>query len=192
MFLGIVKSIDMLAYYIFLFSLTAILVISSYSYNQIETVTNDSEVSQKIVLSTLIIASIVLFFSFFLKFINYISYERGSNLLSFGILVTSILLMLSYAYLDKEQKSGQDYDLLKTSLKKEENNTNSEEKEMSLIMGIVGLSIVGAYLFIMIGKVFYAEKITKTVTVKEPMIIQPVDKEPAKLDYESLRKKFIV
>ncbi len=84
----------MLTYYIFLASMIAILAISSYSYEKINTVTNNSDVSQKLVLSTLIISSIIIFFSFFLRFVNYISYERGSNMLSFGTLVTSILLML--------------------------------------------------------------------------------------------------
>jgi hypothetical protein len=182
----------MLAYYIFLASLIAILGISSYSYEKINTVTSDSEVSQKLVLSTLIIASISIFFSFFLRFINYISYERGSNMLSFGVLVTSILLMLSYAYLDKERKSGSEYDALKTQIDQVENNTNSNERDMSLIMGVVGLSIVGAYLFIIIGKVFYSKKINTTITIKEPLIIQPVDDKPVEIDYESLRKKFVV
>lgn len=182
----------MLVYYLFLASLIAILGVSSYSYDKINAVTNNSEVSQKLVLSTLIIASIVIFFSFFLCFINYISYERGSNMLSFGTLVTSILLMLSYAYLDKERKSGDEYNTLKTQMDQVENNTNSKERDMSLIMGIVGLSIVGAYLFIIIGKVFYAEKITTTITIKEPLIIQPEDEKPIEIDYEALRKKFIV
>ena len=155
----------MLAYYLFLASLIAILAISSYSYEKINAVTNDSEVSQKLVLSTLIIASVVIFFSFFLRFVNYISYERGSNMLSFGTLVTSILLMLSYAYLDKERKSGAEYDTLKSQMDAVENNTNSQERDMSLIMGVIGLSIVGAYLFIIIGKVFYAEKITPTIGI---------------------------
>lgn len=182
----------MLVYYLFLASLFAILGISSYSYEKINTVTSDSEVSQKLVLSTLIIASIIIFLTFFLRFVNYISYERGANMLSFGTLVTSILLMMSYAYLNKERKSGDDYDSLKTQLDATENNTNSRERDMTMIMGIAGLSIVGAYLFIIIGKVFYAEKITTTITIKEPLIIQPVDQKPIEIDYETLRKKFIV
>ena len=182
----------MLAYYVFLGSLIAILAISSYSYEKIDAITSDSEVSQKLVLSTLIIAAVVIFFCFFLRFINYISYERGSNMLSFGTLVTSILMMLSYAYLDKERKSSAAYDSLKTQLNNTEVNTNSEERNLSLSIGIVGLSIVAAYLFIIIGKVFYSEKINTTITVKEPMIIQSEDDKPVKIDYESLRKKFIM
>jgi len=182
----------MLAYYIFLAFLVSILGISSYSYEKITTVTSDSEVSQKLVLSTLVIASVIIFLTFFLRFINYISYERGSNMLSFGTLITSILMILSYSYLDKEKKSGDNYYLLKDQIQDVENNTNSEERDLSLIIGIVGLSVVGAYLFIIVGKVFYSKTTIKTITIKEPLIIQPEDDKPVKIDYEQLRKKFII
>ena len=113
-------------------------------------------------------------------------------MLSFGTLVTSILLMLSYAYLDKERKSGVEYDSLKSQMDQVENNTNSQERDMTMIMGVVGLSVVGAYLFILIGKVFYSKKINTTITVREPLIIQPVNDKPVEIDYEALRKKFIM
>jgi hypothetical protein len=181
----------MLAYYIFLFFLIAILAVSSYSYEKIKTVTSNSDVSQKLILSTLIIASVIIFLSFFLHFINYISYERGSNMLSFGCLVTSILMILSYSYLDKEKKSSDQYISLQDQMSSVENNTNAVERDLSLIIGVIGLSVVAAYLFILIGKVFYSKNIIKTITVKEPLIIQPEDEKPIKIDYEQLRKKFI-
>lgn len=173
-------------------TMLAILGISSYSYEKISIISSDSEVSQKLLLSTLIISSVVIFFSFFLRFINYISHERGSNLLSFGTLVTSILMMLSYTYLDKEKKSSSQYNDLKNQIRDVEINTNSEERDLSLIIGIVGFGIVAAYLFIIIGKVFYSKKIINTITVKEPLIIQPEDEKPVNIDYDQLRKKFIL
>jgi len=98
--------------------------------------------------------------------------------------------MLSYGYLDKEKKSGKEYEYLENQLKDNENNTNKEQRNMSLILGIIGLSIVGAYLFIIIGKVFYSTERVNTITVKEPLIINSVDEKPLPLDQEQLRKKF--
>ena len=182
----------MLAFYIFFATLVAILGISAYSYEKIEVITSNSEVSRKLLLSNIIIASIVVFFMFFLRFINYIDHERGSNILSFGTLVTAVIAMLSYSYLDKEKKSNINYAVKKRELVSVEDNTNEKERDLALIIGIVGLSIVAAYLFIIIGKVFYSKKITTTITVKEPLIIQPVDEKPVKIDYDQLRKKFVI
>lgn len=182
----------MFLFYFFLMVLIAILGISSYSYEKIDSVTSDSDVSKKLSLSTLIITSVVLFFSFFLRFIDYIDLERGSNMLSFCTLVSSILLIFSYSYLDREMKSNPDYNTVKQQLDDVENNTNQYEKNLSFIISIVGFSIVAAYLFILIGKVFYSKTITTTITVKEPLIIEPEDKPIEKLDYEQLRKKFVI
>ena len=182
----------MLSFYVFLAVMIAILGISSYSYQEIDTSTGESEVSQKINLSTLIIAGTVIFFSCLLKFINYINYERGSNILSFGTLVTSVLMMLSYGYLNKERKSSSQYDEYKKQLDSVENNTNSRERDLTMIIGIVGLGVVAAYLFIIIGKVFYSTVKTNTITVREPMVIQSEDEKPTKINYEDLRKKFIL
>lgn len=182
----------MIVFYIFLATLIAILGISSYSYEKVDPKTGNSNVSQKLFLSTLIISSVVVFMAFFLRFVNYIDLERGSNMLSFGTLVTSILLILSYSYLDKERQSDPQYETLNEALKEVEDNTNSKERNMALIMGAIGLGIVGAYLFIILGKVFYSKKITTTITVKEPLIIEPIADKPVKLDYDQLRKKFVV
>ena len=51
---------------------------------------------------------------------------------------------------------------------------------------------MGAYLFILMGKIFYAKTIVNTITIKEPLILQPVDEKPVKIDFDSLRKKFII
>jgi len=99
---------------------------------------------------------------------------------------------LSFSYLDKERASNSDYNTKKNDLIAVENNTNSQERDLSLIISIVGLSIVAAYLFIIIGKVFYSQKIVNTITVKEPMIIEPVDDRPIDVDYGKLRKKFVM
>lgn len=182
----------MIVFYVFLATLISILGISSYSYEKVDPITGNSNVSQKLLLTTLIIASVVVFAAFFLRFIDYIDLERGSNVLSFGTLVTSILLILSYSYLDKERQSSAEYETKKNELQAVEDNTNSNERDMSLIMGTIGLGIVGAYLFILLGKVFYSKKITTTITVKEPLIIEPISEKPVKLDYDQLRKKFVV
>lgn len=182
----------MLAFYIFFATLVAILGISSYAYEQLRVVTSNSEVSRKLLLSNLIIAAAVLFIMFFLRFTGYIDHERGSNLLSFGTLITSIIMMLSYGYLDKERTSEPGYETVQNDLNELQNNTNQKERDLSLIIGIIGLGIVGAYLFIIMGKVFYSKTITNTITVKEPLILQPVDEKPVKIDYEALRKKFVV
>lgn len=182
----------MIAFYIFFATLIAILGISSYAYEQLKVVTSNSEVSRKLLLSNIIISSVVLFSVFFLRFINYIEHERGSNLLSFGTLITSIIMLLSYGYLDKESTSEPGYSDAKDELIELQNNTNKKERDLSLIIGIIGLGIVGAYLFILLGKIFYSKTITNTITVKEPLILQPVDEKPVKIDYDSLRKKFIV
>lgn len=182
----------MIVFYVFLATLIAILGISSYSYEKVDPITGNSNVSQKLLLTTLIITSVVVFAAFFLRFIDYIDLERGSNVLSFGTLVTSILLILSYSYLDKERQSSAEYETKKNELQAVEDNTNSKERDMSLIMGTIGLGIVGAYLFILLGKVFYSKKITTTITVKEPLIIEPISEKPVKLDYDQLRKKFVV
>jgi len=181
----------MFVFYVFLAILIAILGISSYSYEKLVPITENSDVSLKLFLSTLIIASAVVFMTFFLRFINYIDIERGINMLSFGTLVTSILLILSYSYLDKERQSGVEYEEKYDALKQVENNTNANERNTAFIIGIIGLGIVGAYLFILLGKVFYSKNITTTITVKEPLIIEPVAEKLIKLDYEQLRRKFI-
>ena len=181
----------MLSFYIFFATLVAILGISSYAYEQLKVVTDNSEVSRKLLLSNLIIASVVLFFVFFFRFINYIDHERGSNFLSFGTLITSIIMILSYSYLDKERTSDEDYDVILEDLNNIQNNTNQKERDLSLIIGIIGLGIVAAYLFILMGKIFYSKTITHTITVKEPLILQSVDEKPIKIDYDALRKKFI-
>jgi len=182
----------MIAFYIFLAALIAILGVSSYSYEEIDPVTSDSNVSQKLLLSTIIITSVIIFFGIFLRISGYIDTERSINILSFGTLVTSIIMMLSFSYLDKERASNSDYNTKKNDLIAVENNTNSQERDLSLIISIVGLSIVAAYLFIIIGKVFYSQKIVNTITVKEPMIIEPVDDRPIDVDYGKLRKKFVM
>jgi hypothetical protein len=182
----------MIVFYILLATLIAILGISSYSYEQIDPVTSDSEVSRKLLLSTIIITSVIIFFSFFLIFTKYFDYQRSTNMLSFGTLVTSILMMLSFSYLDKERGSNSLYDTRKNDLVAVENNTNSKERDLSLIIAIVGLSIVAAYLFVIIGKVFYSETVVNTVTIKEPLIVDSIDSKPVNINYEKLRKKFIV
>ena len=174
----------MLLFYLINGLLIALFTLSLYSYVKIDEITINSETSKKILLSSFIISSIFLIISDFLYAANFFSLNRTKIFMSTAAVISSILLMISYNYLNKEMKSPSGYDTILNNLKEVELNTNRKEKNISLIGGIVGLSVIGAVLFILFGQMFYSKEKIKIVTVKEPVYIEREDEKPKYIKLE--------
>ena len=161
-----------LVLWIFFGVISVILGLSVYSYVETSEESEDSKVSKKLSLAAIVISSASLFLVYLLIFTKYINFTRGGNMLATGSLISAVVLFISSAYLQKEKISPEDYDEKLKQLEKAENNINKTSREFTLIGGIVGVSVVGAYLFVLIGKLFFSKKIVKTVTIREPYLIE--------------------
>lgn len=148
------------------------LVLTAYNYSKI----NDSDsfdgdskasISKKLTLAGLVLAAAFFFLIMLVYFLKFINYNRGEFLLIVSAISVSILMILSYHYLELQRKSPSGYDAAKLALDAATVRVNKTELNIALIGGIITLGLTVALAGLLLGKYYLAEK--EIVKVKEPI-----------------------
>jgi len=148
------------------------LILTAYIYfeiNESDNFAGDSKasISKKLTLAGLVLAASffsIIMLVYFLKFINY---NRGEFLLIISAISVSILILLSYHYLDLQRRSPAAYEAAKKSLEASSVTINKTEAEIALTGGIVTLALTVVIAGLLLGKYYLSEK--EIVKVKEPI-----------------------
>ena len=190
----------MITFIILTFILLSQLAISTYNTAKIElndsnSGNNDADISQKLNLTASVISGTFATFIILAYYFKFIDYVRAEILFIISIMLIAILLFISYYYLEKQYKSKSGYESAYNTLKDNTVRVNYDELNISLIAGIVTISLASLMAFSLFGKHLMAEK--QIVTVKEPIYMNmqtsTVKKDIKEPDYMSDQSKnFII
>ena len=190
----------MISFIILLLLLVSQVVLSGYNFSKINTSDDFSgsekaDISKNLNLGALVLSAVFLVFISVMYFLKFINYSRSEFLLIVSVIMVSIILLISYHYLDLQYKSGNNYNLSKENLRNASVLVNEDELDIALIGGIVtlGLGIIIAGL--LTGKYLISEN--KIVKIKEPIYVN-MQTSTLKEDYKEpdymsdVSKNFIV
>lgn len=160
-----------------LYSLILIIIsqlsMSIYNYSRIKddgenTTGNDkADIAKKITLAQLVLSIIFTIFILILYYTSLINVKRAEFLCLVSIFIISILMILSYYYLNLQLKSKKNYEDAENTFKSNWVRTNLEELQISLYGGIITISLAFMFTMLFLSRYFLAE--TKIITIREPV-----------------------
>lgn len=163
----------MITFFILIILLVSQLSINMYNYFSIDSANGygkyDAGISRNLTLSAAVLSSSFLFFILSIYILKLINYNRGEILLTVSILFISILMLLSYHYLEKQKKSHFGYPPAVDNLKNNIEDLNIKELNLALYGGSVTLGIVMIIIGMLLGKYFLTEK--KIVNLEKPVYL---------------------
>lgn len=116
--------------------------LSAYTYADIKEETDNSTYAKNIALANTIFCFLFAISIFALLYTKYLSCERTFYLTLFVYLITGVLFLVNYYFLEQERKDKAGYEKAYENLKNNSNRYNIEFLILSIVLGIVVFSLL--------------------------------------------------